>query len=501
MFQVSHQFSNLPPLFFSEVQPTPVAAPSFIAFNQALATDLAMPSDFWQTTAGLHLYSGQQLPSWTRSIACAYTGHQFGQLNPRLGDGRAILLAELKDAQGNCWDLQLKGAGPTPYSRRGDGRAALGPVMREYVLSEAMHALGVPTTRALAAVQTGQAVYRERPLPGAVITRVASSFLRVGSFQYAAMYGTPDEQKALLDFAISRHYPECQQSDNPALAFLAAVQQRQAALIAKWMSLGFIHGVMNTDNMAISGETIDYGPCAFMDTYRADTVFSSIDTGGRYAYQQQPVIAQWNLARLAESLLGLIDKDEQTAVQLATDVLNQFAPIYYTHWRECFGHKLGIFKPSPADHQLIVALLELLEQQEIDFTQFFRMLGHALIDSNAPQGPAGLFAAPNAWHHWWQRWQQRLAEQWSEVTEPQSSQEDVSTQLLAITAAQMQQANPAFIPRNQLIEDMIAAAVEQQDFTLFHDFLQDLSRPYQDIARWMQVPPKPMTCYKTFCGT
>ncbi len=487
MFAPTHSFRQLPSLFFSEVLPTPVAAPELIAFNQPLAHQLSLPEEFWRTDAGLGLFSGNQLPHWTSPIACAYTGHQFGGLAPRLGDGRAILLAELPDESGKRWDLQLKGPGPTPYSRRGDGRAALGPVLREYLVSEAMAALGVPTTRALAAVLTGETVYRQQRLPGAIITRVADSFLRIGSFQYAAMYGNTAEQQALLDYAIARHYPECANASNPALAFLAAVQARQASLIAKWMSLGFIHGVMNTDNMAISGETIDYGPCAFMDIYRADTVYSAIDTSGRYAYQQQPQIAQWNLARLAESLLPLIAEDEQQAVAAATEVLSQFGPLYFANWRRCFGAKIGLPQISQDQQSLLIDLLQLLETQHIDFTIFFRRLANAVEDVAAPAGPAPLFADAEAWTQWALRWQHQRAQQ--------------STLSTFELQQQMLQVNPAFIPRNQFMEQIITAAMEAQDFAPFQQFLADLATPYQDNQRWMTPPAPTSELYQTFCGT
>lgn len=493
MFAPVHSFRQLPSAFFSDVAPTAVASPSFIAFNQPLAEQLALPPEFWQTSKGLALYSGLQSPEWVKPLAAAYTGHQFGSLAPRLGDGRAILLTELTDLSGKIWDVQLKGAGPTPYSRRGDGRAALGPVLREYLVSEAMHALGVPTTRALAAVMTGEPVYRQRPLPGAIITRVADSFLRIGSFQYAAMYTSHDEQQALLNFAIKRHYPECANAENPALAFLAAVQQRQAKLIAKWMSLGFIHGVMNTDNMAISGETIDYGPCAFMDKYRADTVFSSIDTGGRYAYQQQPQIGQWNLARLAESLLPLIAEDETQAVAMATEVLNSFGPSYYQHWRELFAAKIGIQHCTTDDQALIQALLQLLQQAEIDFTIFFRKLAYASNDIYAAEGPYALFADPQVWISWANQWQQRLAEEDAECAEQSTQQQSRMSQMRAV--------NPAFIPRNHQIERIIEDAIERNDFTRFEKYRHDLATPFQDNEYWMAAPAPSTGLYQTFCGT
>jgi uncharacterized protein YdiU (UPF0061 family) len=496
MFAPVHSFRQLPAAFFSDVTPTPVALPSFIAFNQDLAQHLALPSSYWQTEQGLALFSGLQLPEWTKPLAAAYTGHQFGSLAPRLGDGRAILLTELTDASGKNWDVQLKGAGPTPYSRRGDGRAALGPVLREYLVSEAMHALGVPTTRALAAVMTGEPVYRQRPLPGAIITRVADSFLRIGSFQYAAMYASHDERQALLDFAINRHYPECAQAENPALAFLAAVQQRQAKLIAKWMSLGFIHGVMNTDNMSISGETIDYGPCAFMDNYRGDTVFSSIDTSGRYAYQQQPQIGQWNLARLAESLLPLIAADETEAVAKATEVLNNFGPSYFQYWRELFGAKIGLSFCSSEDQGLIVDVLQLLQNAEIDFTIFFRKLAYASNDLLSPLGPHTLFADAEPWLTWASQWQQRLAQE--DATNTTTADK---TSLQDTRIAQMLRVNPAFIPRNHQIEQIIEAASERNDFTQFEQFRRDLTTPYQDNPLWMAAPAPSKARYQTFCGT
>jgi len=399
--QVQHSYQALAPLFYQRITPTPVRAPQLLLWNQQLASQLQLPA--YSPAQAASIFSGNQLESWMQPIAQAYSGHQFGHLSARLGDGRAILLAELGTAQQQLCDLQLKGAGPTAYSRRGDGRAALGPALREYLISEWMAAAGVPTSRALALVQSGELVYREMALPGAVLCRVASSHLRIGTLQYAAMFGSIDELRQLADYVIARHYPAVAQLDNPYLALLAAVSQAQAQLIARWMSLGFVHGVMNTDNMTLSGETIDYGPCAFIDKFRFDARFSSIDEQGRYAYKNQPAIAQWNLARLAEALLPLIAAQENEAIELAMQVLNAFPAHYQQAYTSAFSAKLALCQPdaeqttlttiantapnraantaanivsdkapsTASDNQLIDSLLSLLATNQLDFTDTF----------------------------------------------------------------------------------------------------------------------------------
>src|SRR5438132_10351269 len=355
--QFEHSYSALAPRIYARVGPTPVANPQLVVFNRCLAKELGLDPDVIEREAAAML-SGNQLPDDSNPIAMAYAGHQFGNFVPQLGDGRAILLGELRGRDGVLRDLQLKGAGLTPFSRDGDGRAALGPMLREYLISEAMHALGIPTTRSLAVVTTGEQVFREDVLPGAVLTRVAASHIRVGTFQYFAARGDQDAVRELLDYVIARHYPEARDADVPALAVLKAVAQRQATLIADWMLVGFIHGVMNSDNMAISGETIDYGPCAFMDEYHPNTVFSSIDHSGRYAYGNQPAIAQWNLARLAEALLPLLDPDPEKAVALATEVLEEFPGRFGDYWLSGMRKKLGLQTREEGDAELVRALLD-----------------------------------------------------------------------------------------------------------------------------------------------
>jgi len=401
----------------------------------------------------------------------AYAGHQFGQFVPQLGDGRAILLGEAIDRAGRHRDIQLKGAGRTHFSRGGDGRAALGPVLREYLVSEAMHALGVPTTRALAAVTTGDIVLRERALPGAVFTRVLASNVRVGTFQYFAARGDLDAIKTLADYVIARHYPPLKDAPNPYLALLEAAVEAQAALIARWMLLGFIHGVMNTDNMAISGETIDFGPCAFMDAYDPGTVFSSIDHYGRYAYANQPPIAQWNLARLAETLLPLLDADEARAIEQATAVILGFSEAYEGYWLAGMRRKLGLFTADDGDAALAQSLLDAMHKNQVDFTLCFR----GLCD-----GDLGVAAG---------------FEGWAATYQARRAREDVTPE---VRAAAMRLANPKFIPRNHLVEAALAAAVESADFGPFHELLAVLRRPYDDqaeYATYAQAPPPSETPY------
>jgi len=493
--QTQHSYQQLPPDFFQLCAPTPVAAPEWLAFNTELAQQLNFPAELTGTAAGLQLLAGNQLPEWASPLAQAYSGHQFGHLSPRLGDGRALLLAEVIDRQGNTVDLQLKGAGPTPFSRRGDGRSALGPVIREYLVSEAMHALGVPTSRALAAVLSGEPVVRERLQPGGILTRVASSHIRIGTFQYVAMLNDSAKLAQLLDYALARHYPAALAADNKALALLQQVSQAQAALVAHWMSLGFVHGVMNTDNMLISGETIDYGPCAFLDSYQPAIVFSSIDQEGRYAYRNQPAIAQWNLARLAEALLPLLATDEKTAIALATAELNQFPQYYQQQFNQRMAAKLGLsadmlLKHSAAVASLIQQWLQLLAQQQADFTACHRQLAAALADPAHPAGPTQLYSAAADWLAFYQQWQ---------LLRAQDSQRNAircQQQMLAV--------NPAFIPRNHQIEQIIHQVTVEQELGLFQQFARDLTSPFAlsaDESRWAAVPEPTATPYRTFCGT
>ncbi|WP_369812375.1 protein adenylyltransferase SelO [Alkalimonas delamerensis] len=485
--QVDHSYARLPSQFYQPWQASPVEAPDWLAFNQPLADYLGLEKAEQRTELGLQQFAGNSVPGWAKPMAQAYAGHQFGQYNPQLGDGRALLLAEVIAQDGKRFDVQLKGAGPTPFSRGGDGRSAIGPVIREYLVSEAMQVLGVPTTRALAAVATGQNVYRDEPVPGAILTRVASSHIRIGTFQYIAALGNPGYLRQFADYVIDRHYPDCQQQDNPYLAFLAQVVTKQASLIAHWMRLGFIHGVMNTDNTSISGETIDYGPCAFIDQYQADKVFSSIDRRGRYAYSNQPPIALWNLARLAECLLPLIAGDEKTAVELATKALQQFQPQYEALWLSQMATKVGITEPSPADKVLLDDYLHLLEQHQVDFTLGFRYLSDELRPAADSKAQA-LFANSAIFTEWRERWLTRLAQQ-------PLSHSDI--------AAQMDGVNPLLIPRNHLIAKAIDQAQDQGDLRFFQRLQQAWQTPFASTSDAdLIAPPKTEeVVHRTFCGT
>jgi uncharacterized protein YdiU (UPF0061 family) len=480
-------YAALPERFYARVAPTPVAAPRLIALNRALATELNLDVDWLKSTSGLDMLSGRDLPQGAASIATAYAGHQFGNFVPQLGDGRAVLLGEVLGRNGQRRDLQLKGAGPTPFSRNGDGRAALGPVLREYVVSEAMAALGVPTTRALAAVLTGEAVQRETLLPGAVLTRVAASHIRIGTFQFFAARGDGDAIKSLADHVIQRHYPEAATAANPYLAMLDGVVARQAALVARWLCLGFIHGVMNTDNTSIAGETIDYGPCAFMDAYHPASVFSSIDQGGRYAFSNQPRIALWNLTRLAECLLPLFAETEEAAIEAAQGALGHFAAAFDTAFHGGMRAKLGIDDVQDGDSALIGDLLKTMADGGADFTLAFRALGEAAIGNDDPF--RSLFVDPSSIDGWLARWRERLA----------SSSMSADARREA-----MRRVNPAFIPRNHRIEQAIRAATDRNDFTLFHQLNEILAHPFDDQPdhAGYALPPQPdERVLQTFCGT
>ncbi|MDX3972963.1 protein adenylyltransferase SelO [Shinella sp.] len=488
-FAFDNSYARLPDIFFAPVDPTPVEAPRLIRFNRALAEDLGLDADALERHGAGYFSGNVPLPGGL-PLAMAYAGHQFGQFVPRLGDGRAILLAEVTDRSGRRRDIQLKGAGQTPYSRRGDGRAALGPVLREYIISEAMHALGIPTTRALAAVATGQAVYRDRVLPGAVFTRVAASHIRVGTFQFFAARGETENVRVLADHIIDRHYPELKGTEKPYLALLDAVADRQAALIARWLGVGFIHGVMNTDNMTISGETIDFGPCAFMDRYDPRTVFSSIDQHGRYAFGNQPAIGQWNIARLAEAMLAILDENEDSALEAANAAVTRFMERFQKHWKAVIRAKTGLGEAEQeVDQALIRDLLAILYEQKADYTLAFRRLADAAEDSTADAALGGLLEDPNALTPWLAAWRDRL------------SQEGVSPKA---RAAQMRQVNPAFIPRNHKVEEALNAAIDYGDFSLFEALNDLLSRPYEDQPAFATYaePPKPgEEITATFCGT
>ena len=467
-------------------------APKLIRLNHALAEELGLDAQALDTSEGALIFSGNQLPQGAAMIAQAYAGHQFGGFSPQLGDGRALLLGEVVDKHGRRRDIAFKGSGRTPFSRGGDGKAALGPVLREYLIGEAMHALGIPTTRALAAVTTGEIVRRERNLPGAVLTRVASSHIRVGTFQFVTARGDEVMLRKLADYVIERHYPELKGQADPYLGLLQAVSERQAALIARWMNIGFIHGVMNTDNMTLSGETIDYGPCAFMDRYNPTTVFSSIDEQGRYAYVNQPPIANWNLARLAEALLPLLGEDQDRAVAQAMEVLGAFQERYQYHWLQGMRQKLGLAREEADDLALATDFMATMEGQGVDFTQAFRRLSDAAESADAP-GDTGLRklyadeAAPNAWLARW--WARLNAES---VTPAQRAQA-------------MRAVNPVYIPRNHRVEEALAAAVELGDYAPFENLLTVLQRPFDEQAElvaYAEPPPASQSAgYQTFCGT
>jgi uncharacterized protein YdiU (UPF0061 family) len=461
-------------------QAAEVEDPLLLVLNSPLASELGFDAGWLQTEEGLRMLVGNLVPAGAIPVAQAYSGHQFGGFNPRLGDGRALLLGEAVDTSGRLRDIHLKGSGRTPFSRGGDGLAAIGPMLREYLISEAMHALGIPTTRSLAVVATGQPVARDELLPGAVLTRVASSHLRVGSFQYARATGDVDLLRRLADHAIARHYPAAANAAQPYLAFFEAVVAGQAALVAQWMLVGFVHGVMNTDNMTISGETIDYGPCAFMESFDPATVFSSIDDGGRYAYGNQPAIAEWNLTRLAEALLPLIAEDKEEAVALAITSLDTFRPHYAAAWSSGMRAKLGL-APETEDEittPLIHDLLTQLQASHVEYTSFFRVLSSAARGDAEPA--RGLFLDLKAFDAWTQRW---LA--------------------LDPDADRMDAVNPLYIPRNLLVEEALTAAT-RGDLALFDQLLQAITRPYDErpgLERYAAAAPDDYGRYTTFCGT
>ncbi len=485
MITFDNSYARLLDGLYTRTDPTPVASPRLVLFNHPLAEELGLDAVALDSEKGAAIFSGASVPPGAEPVAMAYAGHQFGHFVPLLGDGRALLLGEVIDRNGLRRDIQLKGAGPTPFSRRGDGRAALGPVLREYLVSETMHALGIPTTRALAAATTGEPVYREAALPGAVLTRVAASHIRVGTFQFFAVRNDIAALKRLADYVIDRLYPELAPVDQPYVALLDAVMERQAFLVARWMHVGFVHGVMNTDNMAISGETIDFGPCAFIDDYDPATVFSSIDKGGRYAYANQAPIAQWNLARLAETLLPLIADDRARAVDIATARITAFPELFSKHWLAGMRHKLGLFTEQSGDSELIQSWLDLLEQSGADFTLSFRVLCEAAEDDAGHDKLRG----SQGYDAWLAAWTARLS------LEPHTRSE---------RATAMRKVNPAFIPRNHRVEEVLKAAVENDDFGPVKNLLTVLSRPYDDQpdqARYAEPPGPDGRHYRTYCGT
>jgi uncharacterized protein YdiU (UPF0061 family) len=476
-----NSYVRLPKSVFTRLNPTPVRSPKLAILNGPLATSLGLNVQRLQSNDGVAVLAGNQIPEGALPLAQAYAGHQFGHFT-LLGDGRALLLGEQITPLGERVDIQLKGSGETPYSRRGDGRAALGPMLREYIISEAMHALGIATTRSLAVVTTGESVIRETEQPGAILTRVAASHLRVGTFQYVSKWGTAQDLRDLADYTLQRHFPEVDADENRYLILLQEVIKRQAVLIAKWQLVGFIHGVMNTDNMALSGETIDYGPCAFMDAYDPATVFSSIDIHGRYAYGNQPYIAAWNLARFAETLLPLLHVNEEQAVKLAEDAISEFTKLYHRNWLAGMRAKLGIFNEELQDESLIEDLLSMMEKYSADYTNTFRALTF-----DKPEDT--ILFGTTEFAQWNELWQTRLGRQ----QEPKAS----SHQL-------MRSSNPALIPRNHRVEEVLEDAVKQGDYSVMERLLDVLSSPYAHSpkqADYSTLPALSTRPYRTFCGT
>ena len=473
-------YTNLPHIFFSKTSPIPVQKPEVVIFNHALAKEMGIDLSQFSEKQKAEFLAGNLIPDGCTPFAQAYAGHQFGNFT-MLGDGRAIVLGEHITSSGKRFDIQYKGSGRTPYSRGGDGRAALGPMLREYLISEAMYGLGIPTTRSLAVVATGETVQRENELSGAILTRIAGSHIRVGTFEFATLHEHKTITQALLEHLIDRHFPSLKEKENQPLALLEAVIEQQADLITHWMRVGFIHGVMNTDNMALSGETIDYGPCAFMDIFAPDTVFSSIDHQGRYAYANQPYIAQWNLARLAESLLPLMDDDRENAIEMAEEALNAFEDIYKSKWLSMMRSKLGLTVTRKEDEKLVTDLLDWMHQNRADYTNTFRNLSKPELPQEAPY-------ATESFEDWHTRWQIRLGEEeqgW-----------DSSVTLMASV-------NPAVIPRNHKVEEALQAG-EDGDLKPLHELVKALENPYQEGDHLIpyQSPPEPTEkVYRTFCGT
>ena len=473
-----HSYIKLPKDFFVQQLPIEVSNPKLILLNEPLLKSLGLDKEALSLLAWGNIFSGNQIPEKAYPIAQAYAGHQFGHFT-LLGDGRAVLLGEQIRLDGERFDIQFKGSGQTPYSRRGDGRAALGPMLREYIISEAMHALNIPTTRSLAVVASGDVVMRDEVLPGAILTRVAKSHIRVGTFQFASTLNDVNQLKILADYTIDRHYSACREEVNPYLAFLNAVIERQALLVSQWMHVGFIHGVMNTDNMSISGETIDYGPCAFMDRYHPETVFSSIDRQGRYAYANQAPIAQWNLARFAETLLPLIDQDTDKSIQLASHSVNGFSDQFQKAWLKGMRKKIGLLDEEASDIDLINELLILMQKNKADYTLTFRHLSSDAILKDAIFEDVSF----KAWH---KKWLYRI----------QKQKEGEGT-----SRVMMLKHNPAVIPRNYLVEKALSLAVADQDYRLLNDFIAALQKPYEDSKLFSKPPLEEDKSYQTFCGT
>ncbi len=478
-WKLENSYAKLPETLYTRLNPRPVSSPQLVVLNKALAEALGINPEALESEEGIEVLAGNRIPEGAEPIAQAYAGHQFGHFT-MLGDGRAVLLGEQITPEGKRMDLQLKGSGQTPYSRQGDGRAALGPMLREYIISEAMHGLGIATSRSLAVVSTGEPVLREQRLTGAILSRVASSHIRVGTFQYVAKWDTVDHLKKLADYTWDRHFSNRDPGDNRYLSLLREAVKGQAELISKWQLVGFIHGVMNTDNIAISGETIDYGPCAFMDTYHPSTVFSSIDYYGRYAYGNQPSIGGWDLSRFAETLLPLLHQEEKKAIEMAQEVLSEYTVLFRKHWLDGFRNKLGIFDEDAQDVKLVEDLLQLMEKNKMDFTNTFRALTLGEEEE--------LFGVPE-FEKWHRSWQKRLES-------PKQSKEAIK--------ALMRKSNPSVIPRNHRVEEALVAAVNEQDLSVMEKLLEVLRNPYaytQEQEKFAQGPSSSSKPYQTYCGT
>jgi len=480
-WRFDNTYARLPEIMLSRIAPLPVKDPKLVIFNHNLSKELGLDFSVIEDNLLPSMFAGSLLPQESECIAQAYAGHQFGYFT-MLGDGRAIVIGEHLSKNNKRFDIQFKGSGKTPYSRNGDGRAALGPMLREYIISEAMHSLGIPTTRSLAVVKTGETVMRETPLQGAILTRVASSHIRVGTFQYAIFSEDKKDLKTFFDYTIERHYSHIKDSKTPAIDLLKIVIEKQIQLVTDWMRVGFIHGVMNTDNMAISGETIDYGPCAFMDTYNPKTVFSSIDHHGRYAYFNQPSITKWNLERFAESLIPLIDNNEDKAIEMATEVMHSFAEKYKKNWFEMMRKKLGLLGEDSKDENLIIDLLSWMHQNKADYTNTFCFLMNENIQENKIYNNQGFIS-------WKQQWQERLKLHYNSPEE--------SLKLMRST-------NPLVIPRNHKVEKALNAAATDNDLIQIHNLLKVLKNPYKnspEIANYQSSPPPSNKIYRTYCGT
>jgi len=472
--------------FYASSSGEKLKAPKVIAFNELLADELGLNYKDLSQDELAHLLTGSIKAEGSNPFAQVYAGHQFGGFSPQLGDGRAIMLGEVIDSNGIRRDIHLKGSGQTPFSRGGDGKAAIGPVLREYLLGEAMYALGIPATRGLAATLTGEKVMRDKLLDGAVVARVASSHIRTGTFQYFAARGEQEQVKLLADYTINRHFPELTESENPYIALLRAVRDRQAELISQWVLVGFVHGVMNTDNMTISGETIDFGPCAFIDNYDASASFSSIDRQGRYALGNQPYMAQWNTARFAETLLPLLDDDNEKAITIATEEIQEFTPIYQKHWLQGMNNKIGLSQIQSGDFELANELIAALQVENVDYTQFFRSLSEVI--NGDVQKTYELFENTDKFEKWYKNWNNRLL---------------LESSSIEATIESLNSVNPIYIPRNHLVEEALQAA-EEDDFKPFEKLLSVLTSPYEErtgLEKFANPAPKGFGPYKTFCGT